>query len=142
MEGKNEIGHLTVAADTPQERQVLITNRAAFNFVDDRLVSVCKLDKEYGFYVEIASSPESDRTNQQMWLSKDSLIALQAALNLYSVASNWDVEEQVNKAIGNENFDYLIQGDDLKDPFEETKKTTGDNQGLSDTDLEIIHENI
>jgi hypothetical protein len=35
------------------------------------------------------------------------------------------LEEQVNKAIGSENFDYLIQGEGLKDPFEEIKNVAG-----------------
>lgn len=117
MNNTNEIGYLTVAAGTTEERQVLIVNRAAFCFADNRIISVCELQDEYGYYIEINNAPESGRQNNQLWLSKVSYMGLQAALNLYSLASNWDMQKHTDVMVGSETFDYLIQGETLTDPF-------------------------
>jgi len=95
----------------------LFVNRAEFCFADNRIISVCELQDEYGYYIEINNAPESGRQNNQLWLSKVSYMGLQAALNLYSLASNWDMQKHTDVMVGSETFDYLIQGETLTDPF-------------------------
>jgi hypothetical protein len=121
----NEIGHLTVMPNTPEERIIPIINRFTCALQGDRLAMVCKLDNEEGYLVEIKNPIDSGRSNPNMFLSKISLVGIQAALNLYSLAAGWDVQESIDSVIGYDKFDYYIQGDGLADPF---KKDTDNEQ--------------
>jgi hypothetical protein len=123
-----EIGELTAGYGTPTERKIPIENRAAFSFADDRVISICKLQNNEGYYIEVARVPQSDIPINSMWLSEISFMGLITSLNLFTIASNINIHDNVDSFIGSVNFDYKIEGIGLIDPFNDNKSQQHDHR--------------
>lgn len=66
---------------------------------DNRVVSIMELDNDEGFIISVENPTSTGRASQnQMWLSKESFVALYGTMGLF-VTGKWSVE----------NFETLIK---------------------------------
>lgn len=97
-EEKKDYGQSTLGYGTPQEHKLDIIEFIKADFIDNRLISVVKLENE-NFILSIENPESSGRApKQQMLLSKESTIGLVSTLLLY-----------FNKSVGEEGFQKLLE---------------------------------
>ena len=102
-----ENGKITVAFGTAQQHQLEIEEYVKAKFKDDRLFSVLKIEGG-SFVVSVQNPPESGRTTQQMWLSKDSLVGIAGAIMLYFTVKGEDIHELIRNSADGEEVPYTF----------------------------------
>jgi len=100
-------GKITVAFGTAQQHQLEIEEFVKSKFKDDRVFSVLKIEGG-SFVVSVENPPESGRANQQMWLSKESLVGIAGAIMLYFTVKGENIHELIRNSADGEIVPYTF----------------------------------
>ena len=100
-------GKITVAFGTAQQHQLEIEEYVKAQFKDKRLFSVCKIE-DGSFVVSVENPPETGRSTQQMWLSKESLVGIASAIMLYFTVKGEDIHELIKNSADGQEVPYTF----------------------------------
>ena len=101
---------ITVGVGTDKERKLKIINGLVAKFTDDRLIQVEEV--EGGSYTITVSNPlDSIRSNQSMWLSKDSFLAVIYTALLYCECGELNIEKRIQECTDDNTVLYNTFGD-------------------------------
>ena len=106
METKSN-GKITVAFGTAQQHQLEIEEYVRSKFKDNRVFSVLKIE-DGSFVVSVENPPETDRSTQQMWLSKESLVGIAGAIMLYFNVKGENIYELIRNSADGEEVPYTF----------------------------------
>ena len=98
-------GKITVGFGTKEQRELAIEEFVQSRFKDSRLFSILKIE-DGSFAISIENPPSTGRTNQQMWLSKESLVGLTSAIMLYFEVKGENLTDLLKDATNNEKIEY------------------------------------
>lgn len=109
----NEKGKITVGFGSDEQRELKVIDYVRAVYKDNRIVSISEI--EDGSMIGIV---QSDRAEQaQIWLSKESYIALLATSFLYFQCKREDLLKMIEQSIDSKDLRYYFS-DNLQ-PFED-----------------------
>ena len=126
METKSN-GKITVAFGTAQQHQLEIEEYVRSKFKDNRVFSVLKIE-DGSFVVSVENSPETDRSTQQMWLSKESLVGIAGAIMLYFKVKGESVDELIRDSADGGEVPYTFS-DNIINHIDKPDELESDSDG-------------
>lgn len=121
-----DFGDVIVGAGTPQERQLRIIDYVQAAFFDHRLVNICGIE-DGSFLISVENPESTGRSNQKMWVGRESLLSIFATMGLYLNCKGIDIEKESKAITENKEIRYSIS-DNLK-PFDlESRQEINNNK--------------
>ena len=116
MESK---GKITVGVGTEEVHQLNIEEYVQTRFKDNRLFSVAKIE-DGSFAVSVENPPSTGRSNQTMWLSKESLVGLVSTILLYFEVKGEDSMGLLQQSVDSNNIEYFFS-DNIQNQIDQTR---------------------
>ena len=112
-EKETPYGHITIGVGKPEQKDVAITEYLRSTFIDNRFVSVIKLEND-AFVISVENLVSSGREPvNQMYLSKESFVALISTAMLYFTCKNEDLNDLLKQVIQGKEINYTCS-DNIK----------------------------
>lgn len=98
-----EKSFITVGVGTPEERKIEMKRFMQFQFTGNRLVTIT--EQVDGSFCILVENPESSgRTNQKVWLSRESFLAVVCSLNLFLGDMETDLSKELLALANNQDL--------------------------------------
>lgn len=106
-------GKITVGVGTAERRELEVVDFVQAKYIDGRTVSVSQIEDD-SMTITVENIPSSGRASQaNIWLSKESVIAVLSTAILYFNLKGQDLEELFKTSIESDKIDYRFS-DNLK----------------------------
>lgn len=107
MDEKKNYGKAVLGAESSERREVDIMDFVQSTYKDNRVVTISSLDKEEGYILSVENVESSGRNPQsQMFLSKESFIALMTTSVLYWGCKGVDLADLLKDSAGGGDIKY------------------------------------
>lgn len=122
FKSKTMYGKITIGCGSKDEKELEIVDFIRANFIDNRLVSICKIEDE-SFLLSVENPSSTGRATQStMWLSKESLTGLLTTIMLYFNVKEEDMDEMFEQIAKDKEVNYTCS-DNLKPLLSVSLKT-------------------
>lgn len=113
-------GKITVGVGTAERRELEVVDFVQAKYIDGRTVSVSQIEDD-SMTITVENIPSSGRAAQaNIWLSKESVIAVLSTAILYFNLKGQDLEELFKTSIESDKIDYRFS-DNLKKKMQTVK---------------------
>jgi hypothetical protein len=109
IEEQEDYGEVTLGYGSLEQRKSKIKSFLQAEYKDHRLITVCNFEDAFGLIIE---NPQSTgRSNQNMHLSKESLVALLSTAIMYLEMSGMDMQELIKQSTNGDNVQFSYSKD-------------------------------
>lgn len=108
MKTEFKYGKIIAGDGTPERQELEIVDYARASFVNDRIISICKVEND-NFVLAVENPSSSDRATQTtMYLTKESFFGLITTAIIYFEKKGEDINGMVDKTISDPEFYYSL----------------------------------